>query len=106
MTTFFGALDANRKKHVDPTKDYFMHILCVSPSHHRQGIGGLILKHVLDQCDREGAKCYIEASAAGLPLYLRMGWEVVDQIQVDMEANGAEGGVIYQKCLWRVPREV
>jgi len=63
----------------------------------------MLLKHVLDTVDEQGKRCYIEASAAGLALYERLGWVEVDEVVVDMEKHGCEGGVVRQKCLIREP---
>lgn len=105
MDDFMGQLDAGRRKHCNPEQDYFMHILAVDPAHHRKGLGSMLLAHVLAKADQEGAKCYIEASAMGLPVYVRHGWEVVDEIVVDMEKHGCPGGIVRQKCLMRQPQK-
>lgn len=64
----------------------------------------MLLAHVLAICDREGARCYIEASPMGLPLYVRHGWIRVDEIAVDLGKHGCEGGVVVQQCLMREPQ--
>jgi len=63
----------------------------------------MLLKYVLDTVDEQRKRCYIEASAAGLALYKRFGWVEVDELVVDMEKHGCEGGVVRQKCLLREP---
>ena len=105
MKDFFAQLDAGRKAHCDPETTYFTHILCVNPSHHRQGLGSRLLNEVLDQADREGRKTYIEASAMGLPLYVRHGWVEVGELEVDLAKHGCEGGIIRQKQLIREPKK-
>lgn len=83
-----------------------LNLLAVSRAHHRQGLGGLLLREPLMRADARGAKTYIEASPAGLPLYLRLGWEPVDEIVLDLDRhNVARGsGKHTEKCLMRSPR--
>ena len=77
----------------------------MNPSHHRQGLGSRLLNEVLDKADREGRKTYIEASAMGLPLYVRHGWVEVGELEVDLGKHGCEGGIIRQKQLIREPKK-
>ena len=44
----------------------------------------MLLKPGLADADKAGAQVYIEASPAGLPVYLKYGWKPVDEIQIDM----------------------
>lgn len=56
----------------------------------RQGLGGVLLKHVLDLADAEGKKAWIEATAAGRPLYAKFGFKEVDPlVEVDLSRWGA-----------------
>lgn len=41
--------------------------------------------------DAEGRKCYIEATAAGYPVYCKLGFEEVDAVEVDLRQWGGEG---------------
>ena len=62
----------------------------------------MLLRHGLEQADNDGAKTYIEASPAGLPLYLKHGWEPVDEIIIDMRPHG-DDKVHTEVCLIREP---
>jgi len=86
-----------------PTK--VLEILAVHPSHHRKGLGSLLIKAGLDLADRDHARTYIEASAKGLPLYLRHGWEPVGATVVDMRKYGKEA-VVSETTLIRLPKTV
>lgn len=65
--------------------------LAVLPGYQRQGLGTRILRVCTDLADHDGLKTYIEASAAGAPLYRRLGW---DDIPSEKE-KGSESGLKY-----------
>ncbi|KAL8708855.1 MAG: hypothetical protein Q9220_006311 [cf. Caloplaca sp. 1 TL-2023] len=96
---FFSQLDARRKKYCGDDKDYFsqlttiivLHILMVIPDYQRRGLGAMLIREGLAAADRDEAKCYIEASPAGLELYKRYGWKQVDEIVLDMKPHGGSG---------------
>ena len=50
--------------------------------------------------DEAGAKTYLESSAKGVPLYLRHGFKLVDDILIDMRPYGGTG-VESSKCMVR-----
>jgi ribosomal protein S18 acetylase RimI-like enzyme len=54
---------------------YYLFALGVDPAHQGQGIGGVMLKAVLDPCDAAGIGAYLEASTAeSARLYARSGF--------------------------------
>jgi ribosomal protein S18 acetylase RimI-like enzyme len=87
------ALDA---KH--PTvPHYYLFELAVEPSHQGRGIGGALLRHGLERCDREGMPAYLESSnPRNNPLYERHGFKVVERYIL-----GGDGPPIW--LMWREP---
>jgi len=58
-------------------------LIGVDPAHQGRGIGAALLRHVLDQCDRQQVLAYLEAtSPRNVPLYERHGFEGLGSIQV------------------------
>lgn len=51
----------------------------------------MLIRPGLEAADKAGAQTYIEASPAGLPLYLRHGWEQVDEMVINMRPYGGQG---------------
>ena len=68
-----------------------LYMLAVSPDHQRHGIGSLLLKEGLAIADKANARTYLEASSAGVGLYQRHGWKVIDKLQIDLAAFGGSG---------------
>lgn len=62
----------------------------------------MLLQPGLEAADAAGAKTYVEASPAGFPLYLKHGWEQVDEMVVDMRPYGGDG-IEHQPLLIREP---
>lgn len=79
-----------------------LYLLCVTPSHQRQGLGSLLVQEGLAVADKHNAKTFIEASPKGLGLYLKHGWKPVDEIVIDMTEHGGSG-VKRETCLMRQP---
>ena len=63
----------------------------------------MLIKAGLDLADRDYAHTYIEASAKGLSLYLRHGWEPVGATTIDMRKYGGTE-VVVEKTLIRKPK--
>ncbi|WP_405869449.1 GNAT family N-acetyltransferase [Streptomyces sp. NBC_00005] len=54
----------------------YLWMIGVTPKRQGEGIGGALLRHVLDRCDREGLPAYLEASSVrSSALYERLGFE-------------------------------
>lgn len=62
----------------------------------------MLIRPGLEAADKAGAQTYIEASPFGLPLYLRHGWEQVDEMVIDTRPYGGHG-VEHQPFLMREP---
>jgi hypothetical protein len=67
----------------------------------RQGAATALLKRCLADRDPEGLPCLLTASAAGEPLYSKLGWQRVDRIYMKDE----EGRVVCEApSMLREPR--
>ncbi|KAH6678326.1 acyl-CoA N-acyltransferase [Halenospora varia] len=87
----FGGIDAARSKHCSAETDYAIQLLYVSPEYQRKGLASMLLRYGLEMADREGKRAYIEATAKGKVVYERLGFEVVDLVEVDLKEWGGEG---------------
>jgi ribosomal protein S18 acetylase RimI-like enzyme len=62
---------------------WYLPMIGVDPARQGQGLGGLLLRHATDICDRDGVPAYLESSnPRNVPLYERHGFEILGSIQV------------------------
>ncbi|PIA98770.1 hypothetical protein CB0940_02405 [Cercospora beticola] len=87
----------------DPSGYYFCNIVTVLPSAQGQGIGKKLFKHVTDQADNEGKRCYLESSRAepNLKIYEKMGFELKKEMVCD-----DDGDAITLYCMMREPQKM
>jgi hypothetical protein len=63
----------------------------------------MLIRPALEAADEAGAKAYVEASPFGLPLYLKHGWEPVDELVIDIRPHGGPD-IEVEKLLMREPK--
>ena len=62
---------------------WYLPLIGVDPAHQGRGYGSALLRHALEQCDKEHVAAYLESSnPANIPLYERHGFVVLGTIQV------------------------
>ncbi|KAL7625905.1 hypothetical protein AAE478_005129 [Parahypoxylon ruwenzoriense] len=80
---FLGMID---RKHEEITKGrphWYLEILGVRKEHQGRGAGKQIVNWGLDQADEAGVEAFLAASPAGAPLYLKLGFELLETVYVD-----------------------
>jgi ribosomal protein S18 acetylase RimI-like enzyme len=61
---------------------WYLPLLGVDPAHQNKGVGGALLRHVTDRCDRDAVLAYLESSnTRNIPLYERHGFEILGRAQ-------------------------
>ncbi|RDW94577.1 hypothetical protein BP5796_00340 [Coleophoma crateriformis] len=73
-----------------------VHFLGVHQKYQGKGVGTLLLKNGLNLADVQGRRTYIEATDAGRRLYLKLGWEEIDVLRIDIQKwGGSKPGTNY-----------
>ena len=75
------------------------------PDHQRKGAGRLLVNWGTEIADKEGLPCYLEASPAGLRLYRNVGFEEVENFDLDMARWGGQG-IHRHVCMLRKPKQL
>ena len=96
----FSPMEKHRKEYMKGKKYAYMCSLIVDVTAQRRGVGTKLLKYTLDEIDNLGWECWIEASLAGIGLYLKLGWEVVEWIKTDLREWGGKS-IVENACLVR-----
>ena len=61
---------------------WYLPLIGVDPPSQGRGYGSALLRHALEQCDRDGMPAYLESSnPRNIPLYQRHGFEIIGSIQ-------------------------
>jgi len=81
-----------------------LRILAIDPAYQRRGLGSMLIKEGLAHVDKSGTDCLLTASAAGEGLYIKHGWEVVDEIVIDLDKANIGHGIVKPKVLLRRAR--
>ncbi|MEY2569329.1 MAG: hypothetical protein QOE35_3858 [Actinomycetota bacterium] len=76
---------------------FYLSVLGTRTAQQGSGLGTLLMREVLDRCDRQGLGAYLESSnIRNVPFYERHGFEVLGEVAV--------GGDFVARPMWRDPR--
>ncbi|TAQ88493.1 hypothetical protein B7494_g3195 [Chlorociboria aeruginascens] len=100
----FATKDKYKQKYYKPEEMYFVQFLGTHSAYQGKGLAKMLLKHGLDLADAEGRKTYIEATDAGQPVYLKMGFRDIDSMAVNMSPFAEV--VVHNKLMMRDPQPV
>lgn len=62
-----------------------LNIIVTHPTHQRRGAASKIVKWGCDKADELSLPAYLEATAAGHPMYLKNGFEKIDEVIIDCD---------------------
>jgi ribosomal protein S18 acetylase RimI-like enzyme len=94
------AVSGSRTGHYRPREPhYYLFAIGAKPECQGQGVGSLLISHILRRCDREQVPAYLENSRrANLDFYRGHGFEIQQQIQFTDESPPLW-------LMWREPRK-
>lgn len=83
--------------HPHDVPHFYLFVLGTSPASQGTGVGGRLLREILDRCDRQGIGAYLESSnVRNVPFYERHGFRVLREVPVSEE--------FVARPMWRDPR--
>ncbi|KAL7929863.1 acyl-CoA N-acyltransferase [Trichoderma chlorosporum] len=74
------------------------------PKAQRRGAGSLLMAWVTELADREGLPCWVTGSPAAVPLYKKFGFQVMEEITVDIPGT-SDGETYTHTCMLREPKK-
>ncbi|KAF5870174.1 putative gnat family protein [Botrytis fragariae] len=80
--------DGLREKWYKREEMFLIYFLSISPRYQKLGLGTLLLTAITNLADAQGKSSYLEATAAGYPVYVRAGFREVDCMEVDFGGCG------------------
>ncbi|KAK2737890.1 hypothetical protein FQN57_007341 [Myotisia sp. PD_48] len=84
-TTILDAMGSMRQKVWQGKPFIWCGIVCCDPNHQRRGVGTLLMSWGEEQARKHSLSVYLEASPAGYPLYIKLGFKQVDTVVIKAE---------------------
>ena len=85
-----------RLEHARPQQPHwYLFHLGADPDRQRHGVGGALLRSMLERCDADGVPAYLECCDANVAYYERFGFAVRDTVAIDDELSC--------RTMWREP---
>ncbi len=78
MLPVFGAMDADRIKNMKGKSYFHLHLLCVKPELQGRGLGGKLLRALIEKSEQAGVYVYLETQTEeNVKMYEKFGFEVI-----------------------------
>ncbi|KAI1105157.1 hypothetical protein F4804DRAFT_148332 [Jackrogersella minutella] len=90
---FFGGIVSMGEKW-NSSEKLVLSSICMDASYRGRGIAAALIEGVLAKADAEGVTAYLEALPLAVPLYRRLGFVEVDQLEYDLARVGMEGKAV------------
>lgn len=58
-----------------------LQVLATHPAHGGRGCAGRLVKWGMQRAEEEGVMCYVEAQDSSKPIFLKYGWEEVEELR-------------------------
>lgn len=77
------ARKACRELHEGGRGFWYANVICVHPDSQGKGLARMLLTWVMDRAERDGVPLFLEATAAGYPVYRKLGFEDYGEIVIE-----------------------
>ncbi|KAJ5973131.1 Acyl-CoA N-acyltransferase [Penicillium vulpinum] len=90
FNTFKKLLEDARRRHTTE-KDIILDLLATLPEYQGRGFGSAILKWGTEKADSSQSRIFIEATPEGVPIYIKHGWKILEEVVLDFTPFGNAG---------------
>lgn len=66
-------------------------LLATLPEYQRRGFGSAILKWGIEKADASQLRIFLEGTPEGVPIYLKYGWKILEEVVMDYTPFGSVG---------------
>lgn len=80
---FLGVIIKKHKEIMQDRPHWYLDVLGVRRGSRRQGAGQQLLRWGLSKADQDGVETFLAASPAGVPLYEKNGFKIMEQVLLD-----------------------
>ncbi|KAJ5780096.1 Acyl-CoA N-acyltransferase [Penicillium paradoxum] len=87
---FKKLLEDSRKRYTTEN-DMILDLLATLPGYQGRGFGSAVLKWGTEKADASQSRIFLEATPEGIPLYLKHGWKILEEVTIDYAAFGSTG---------------
>ncbi|KAJ5200903.1 hypothetical protein N7449_005706 [Penicillium cf. viridicatum] len=90
FNAFKKLLEDGRKRYTTEN-DIILDLLATLPEYQGRGFGSAILKWGTDKADASQSRIFLEGTPEGVPVYLKYGWKIVEEVVMDYTPFGSVG---------------
>ncbi|KAJ5822381.1 Acyl-CoA N-acyltransferase [Penicillium robsamsonii] len=91
LAVAFKKLLADCRKRYTTENDIILDLLATLPEYQGRGFGSAILKWGIEKADASQSRIFLEGTPEGVPLYLKHGWKIVEEVALDFTQFGSDG---------------
>ncbi|KAJ6150635.1 Acyl-CoA N-acyltransferase [Penicillium samsonianum] len=90
FNAFKKLLEDGRKRYTTDN-DIILDLLATLPEYQGRGFGSAILKWGMEKADASQSRIFLEGTPEGVPIYLKHGWKIVEEVIMDYTPFGSVG---------------
>ncbi|KAJ5554730.1 Acyl-CoA N-acyltransferase [Penicillium sp. DV-2018c] len=87
----FKKLLTDARKRYTREDDIILDLIATLPEYQGRGFGSTVLKWGIEKADATQSRIFLEATPEGVPVYLKHGWKLLEEVTIDFASFGSEG---------------
>ncbi|OQE75049.1 hypothetical protein PENNAL_c0074G00750 [Penicillium nalgiovense] len=90
FNAFKRLLEDSRKRYTTEN-DIILNLLATLPEYQGRGFGSAVLKWGMEKADASQSRIFLEGTPEGVPIYLKHGWKILEEVVMDYTQFGGVG---------------